>query len=352
MLNYENIFKNLDQNYIKIGNSTIFVIVDNDENIWFHGNQAVIAFGYMDIKQVKRSILPYERTKYRNIKHKLNLKLRPNTIFMSEAGFYDFIFTSKKPLAIQFRQYVARILLPAIRKHILYQVEEKCKKRSNNLLTIIDELKTKLEIFEKNAAKHALPKGGMVYVVEYVNDGSKYYRISRTIDTNSIKQIADKHTLKQNKVAYYEESICSKTLETCVKLKLDRYKFRESLFRCKIETIKEAFKQCTVGTDAIANIENAYCINNQSGGAKLMRAHRKAKIMFTKTINLFKKQLHETNHLLALVQKKIHKTELLKFSFVLDPKLTPQARQSSVLNSSNKQNKYIEDYKIIIEIPI
>lgn len=44
------IFRTLDKNYIKYGEVKINVIIDNNDEIWFHANNTAAALGYSEYK--------------------------------------------------------------------------------------------------------------------------------------------------------------------------------------------------------------------------------------------------------------------------------------------------------------
>ena len=59
-----------------------------------------------------------------------------NSIFISEAGLYDLIMSSKKDEAKAFKKFITHTILPSIRKTGSYNVNQNIASSSNQLIPI------------------------------------------------------------------------------------------------------------------------------------------------------------------------------------------------------------------------
>lgn len=65
----------------------------------------------------------------------------PNTTIVSEAGLYTLILGSRKPEAKQFKRWITHEVIPSIRKHGVYAVDEVLN-NPDMLIAALTELKT------------------------------------------------------------------------------------------------------------------------------------------------------------------------------------------------------------------
>ena len=91
--------------------------------------------------------------------------LRSSTRVVSESGLYHLIFISRRPEAKQFRRWVTHKVLPAIREHGYYRLDERLTRiegkrqalhlENKSLKTEIAELKNQIEILQIQTGQHA-----------------------------------------------------------------------------------------------------------------------------------------------------------------------------------------------------
>lgn len=255
------IFNTLDQNYIKFENSIIHVIIDKYDKLWFHANNLANALGYVNIKEALRQhIDPNDKLHLFEIKHNLILKgSQPNTTYISEAGMYKLILTSRMPKAKKFNNWVTNDVLPSIRKYGSYKLKKEYENEMDNLLGKINDLEKQNKKMQNELKKEKYPSGGVVYAIDYSDDHDEIYRIGMTGDMDARKQIYDTHSLYKHKVIIIEQSKCPVRLETCIRAMLYdyRYKNKKDFYLCGLNIVKRAFRTC---------INSIECMNQKGGG--------------------------------------------------------------------------------------
>jgi hypothetical protein len=119
----------------------------------------------------------------------------------------------------------------------------------------INYLTKENENMKKELKSESFPSGGIVYAIDYSENGKQIYRIGKTGDMKARKNIYDTHTLYKKKVVYTFESECPIQLETCIRSML--YKFRiknkKDFYECDKENIKKSFDNCIKSFECIEN---------------------------------------------------------------------------------------------------
>lgn len=135
-----NKYENSNKNYFDFGTSLINYeknkvrfTIDNDGNLYFRAKDICIILGYSDIKQVIKQI---------DDNLKINYGLIPRggvcctpplwneselTLYLNEAGLYSLIFKSNKKEAKIFTNWVCNDVLPSLRKHGIYKMNNNKK---------------------------------------------------------------------------------------------------------------------------------------------------------------------------------------------------------------------------------
>ena len=114
------------QTTFRYNNLDILCIKINEHDIWFKAKEAAESMNYIDTDQAIRlhvfdehkkylgdllKLIPVESTGIKKISH-----YDKKYIYISEAGLYCLMMSSKKPEAKAFKKYVTEIILPSIRK--------------------------------------------------------------------------------------------------------------------------------------------------------------------------------------------------------------------------------------------
>jgi prophage antirepressor-like protein len=241
------ILDTLDENYLKFENKLINVIIDNDNNAWFNANQIASALGYdAPKKAISYNIDEDEKKQSEDINTDIKTDKHPHSIYLSESGLYSLMLSSRLPKAQKFKKWITKDVIPSIRKYGYYKQQKNYENELSELMEKINYLIKENENM-KNELKHDLfPNGGVVYVIDYSDNGKTIYRIGKTGDMKARKSIYDTHTLYKKKVVDMFESDCPIQLETCIRSML--YKFRiknkKDFYECDQQDIKRAFKNC------------------------------------------------------------------------------------------------------------
>lgn len=256
----EEIFKTLDEGYIKYKNKTIGVVIDNDDVVWFNAKDSANTLEYSNhINAINMHTQKRDRTQLQNINYD-GYAGHPHSLYLNEAGLYKLIIRSRMPAAEKFTDWVTYEVLPSIRKYGYYKISKGYKdtvrklniqlKRLKTIKKNVDKENTKLR---QNLKKEKFPKGGLVYAVDYSTDEEEIYRIGMTSNMNKRKEVIDTHTLDKRPVLFYMLTSCPLSLEMCVRglLYKFRYKDRKDFFICSLKRIKIAFKSCSEGTKKI-----------------------------------------------------------------------------------------------------
>ena len=87
-----------------------------DDELYFKANDVAAALGYACKKNAIRDHVSDEYKKsladIRGHRFSAPLNEQPNTVYVSEPGLYELIFSSKMPAAIEFRKWVFEEVLP------------------------------------------------------------------------------------------------------------------------------------------------------------------------------------------------------------------------------------------------
>jgi prophage antirepressor-like protein len=242
-----NIIENLENNYIKYEDTTITIIIDNDNEIWFNAQEIATA---LDYAYPKMAIITHvdksDKVQLQDINTNTKIKKHPHSIYLSESGLYSLILSSKVKKAKKFKQWITGEILPSIRKYGYYKLKSKYEKEKDDIMNKINKLEQTTKLLKNDLKDEKYNVGGLVYVIDYSADDEEVYRIGFTEDLNKRKKIYDTHTYHKRKVVYKKEFQHAKQLERCILVLLEdyRYKRRKDFFICPLNTIKIAFTKC------------------------------------------------------------------------------------------------------------
>ncbi len=116
-INLDDIFKTIDDNYIKFKNYKIGVITDKNYNLWFNGKDIGKVLQYSNTRDAISNFVDIDDKKsLKNIDCNVNNKKYLQSIFINEIGLYGLIFGSKNKENKLFRNWINKIVLPYIKK--------------------------------------------------------------------------------------------------------------------------------------------------------------------------------------------------------------------------------------------
>jgi prophage antirepressor-like protein len=242
-----NIIESLEKNLIKFENKKISVIIDDDGTPWFNGNEIAVALGYdAPKKAISNSIDNDDKMKLENINTNVVTDKHPHSIYINESGLYSLIIQSRLPKAQKFKSWITKSILPSIRKFGFYRQKQEYENEFQDLMKKINYLKKENENMKEELKNDNFPNGGLVYAIDYSENGNEIYRVGKSDDMKARKSIYDTHILYKKSVIFVFETDCPIQLETCIRSMLYKFRIinRKSFYEYSKEQIKKAFKTC------------------------------------------------------------------------------------------------------------
>lgn len=262
----EEIFDTLDQNYIKYGKNKIYVLIDDNDELWFSAKDTAISLGYKDTKNAIKTHVDVEDTirlheLKKNIKKQTDFPVNhPMTVFINEAGLYSLVLRSNLKAAKDFKYWVTHDVLPAIRKYGSYKLKKFYEKEKNELMEKLNYFIEENQLVKNDLKKNKYPNGAVVYVIDYSTKYESIYRLGKTADMKKRKELYDTHMLHKRNAVIIKETLYPVRLETCVRAMLYDYRYGEKdFFFCDLSIIKNAFSNC---------IKSINLMNKMKGGSK------------------------------------------------------------------------------------
>ncbi len=115
-------------NILKYDDTEITVIVDDKNIPWFSAISVATLLGYKNTRQsIIKNVTKQDCRSLSDLKQfMINIpnNMQPHAIYINESGLYSLILNSKKPLAIEFKQWITSEILPSIRNTGSYQIEQ------------------------------------------------------------------------------------------------------------------------------------------------------------------------------------------------------------------------------------
>jgi prophage antirepressor-like protein len=258
-----NIILELYDNIIKINNKNIIILFDKSKNIWFSLSDLLKALNYSayrdEIKSINNYVNKEDLSTYENIINETNktnkkikneLNIQPHTKMISEGGLYLLLNKSRKPLAIKLKKELYTQILPQIRKHGQYKINNNDKKKMKELTKKIKLYQFELKRTKKKSYLNETKKG-FIYIIKiktiHNGDNKTCYKIGYT--SNLEKRISTYKTGNPDiEIVYHENLKCNKKqLESCI-INLNILKKlknkTEIICDVSLEKIKEEIQDC------------------------------------------------------------------------------------------------------------
>jgi prophage antirepressor-like protein len=173
-----NFFLDIFNRLLKVNENNILIIFDLDGEIWFALRDVYKVLGYNNINKV----INYTIINTGNKEYYVNLSqcprghcltnMHPNQVFVNEAGLYEVLLKSTKPLAELFTYKLLTDIMPEIRKKGKYILKKSEKKKLDKLNNKIDNYQQELTYYY-NKYKFEVSKDGYFYINEnkVINNG-------------------------------------------------------------------------------------------------------------------------------------------------------------------------------------
>lgn len=300
------IFKTLDQNYIKYGKNKIYVVIDNNNELWFSGKDSANSLGYaksrnaISTKVDKEDIITYKDLSnilddFDNMPY-----IHPMTVFINESGLYSLVLRSKLKSAKNFKRWITHDVLPAIRKYGSYRLKQEYEDEKTRLLKEINYLQEQNKLMKNDLRKNKYPDGCVFYVVDYSTEYESVYRIGISCDMKLRKKLYDTHTLHNHDVVIIKEHKEPVQLEYCMRSMLYdfRYRNKKDFYICDLAIIKKSLRNC---------IRSINQINKIKGGSKTSKNIKPIKNIISTKISLSRKRLDRVNRKIRALERMINK---------------------------------------------
>lgn len=150
--------------------------------------------------------------------------MKPHKIFINEAGLYELLSISTKPLAKIFMQKYFTEIMPQIRKTGKYIGSNKDTQEISLLNKKLDDTKKENKTLINNQRKIKYPLGHALYIIKIVKNNKKYYKLGYTKNLN--KRLLTYNTGNLNKILYnYYIMVDNKTIDNCTKRLLENSQY-------------------------------------------------------------------------------------------------------------------------------
>jgi prophage antirepressor-like protein len=161
---------NLFDKIFKYKGKTCPVIIDNDNVPWFSGKDIATFLEYENTTQaVRGNVWDIDKKPFGELYQfmdKIPTGSQDTAIYINETGFYCLVFGSRKEVAVKFKMWVLRTVLPSIRQFGSYQLEQKYIVQLDQLRKQLKSERSKNRALENNQKRQKFPDGCLVYALE------------------------------------------------------------------------------------------------------------------------------------------------------------------------------------------
>ena len=173
------IFKTLEKQYLDFEGKKIHVIVDDEKALWFKLKNVRDILRIKDSRYIQSEDISLSEyiIQRKDIKTEYVKDFQPNERYINESGFYFLAFSSNTRLSKQFQKWLVEKVIPSIRTYGIYKLKKEHIKEIDSLTVRINELIYENEMLKTDLKKNKYPNGGIVYLIEYNDNGKNIYRI-------------------------------------------------------------------------------------------------------------------------------------------------------------------------------
>jgi prophage antirepressor-like protein len=255
-------------------NENIYIIMANDDSIWFRANDVLHLLGYIDKKQALRINVENKNKKQlqelSDTYKSLYKNVQGQTLFINSEGFNNLIIKSNKPDAIEIQRWISNEVLPALAEKGRYVIGNKTtaelkKVRSDfeKVLRKKKKLSKEVKKYKNNQKKLTYPKGSAIYIMRpKIGSKKKIIKIGRTGNPN-VRFANYNTTLPDNVQDVIVIPVVDMVgTEMCLKGLLHKYIYRErkEYYKCSIKDVLKALDTCIFSTEG----KHITCYKNMS----------------------------------------------------------------------------------------
>lgn len=287
-------YENLEKNFIKFDSSSINVIIDEDEILWFNANEIAVTLGYKYPKDaIIKNVDKEDKIQLENMNINIKIDKHPHSIYINESGLYSLLLQSRLEKTKKFKRWITKTVLPSIRKYGYYKLKKKYEKDISNFMEKINYLEKQNEKLKNELKIEKYPKGALVYIMDYTDEEEDTYRLGKSDDMEHRKKIYDTHTIYKKKVILIKEVSCPLQFETCLKSLLYNYRIKnkKDFYKCDIKKIEKAFKNCE---------DSINCMNQNGGNLNIDNIIQHKIIKLQNKITTKQNMIHKYNEILEL----------------------------------------------------
>lgn len=248
----------LYKNLLTYDGHDVYVVFDDTEP-YFHAKQLCQLLGYVDFRDAIRTHIEKKDIYYLedivDDYGALYKNAQGHTKFLSEAGMMLLIMSSKHKKAKEIKDWIARDVVPAIRKYGEYIATHEYKQQIDELKIIIDAKSKEIEIQKHNLKKQKFKKESIVYILRNVDDTTNLeldaeeiltLRFGKTKDVNFRKPPHDSATKDRSQIIKQIAVKDIGMIEKCVFSKLDNFRVRDnsSFLECTYNQLINTIADC------------------------------------------------------------------------------------------------------------
>jgi prophage antirepressor-like protein/Fe-S-cluster formation regulator IscX/YfhJ len=287
-------------------NNNISIIKDEDNKYYFRGSDVAKA---LEITNIRSSIQNFT-SKEKGVRKVDTLGGPQDIIFLSSHGVYRLLYSSKKKIAENFREWVGDIL-----DDIIFNQSKELQKQLENQRLLLEEQKhlTKREV--EMTLKNSFNKRCLVYLIKIILNDEIIYKFGYTDDIVTRLRAHKNQISEDIELVYCIESKDNKMLERLLIDYLEQYKFRIK------RTINDKQQTELLKVNDIQMIKNKLIeLNKDLENEKLLIIKLKNKIIDLENENVQLKQqlLEEESQKINDLKNKIENLEKTILDYKLD----------------------------------
>ena len=295
-------------------NNNISIIKDEDNKYYFRGSDVAKA---LEITNIRSSIQNFT-SKEKGVRKVDTLGGPQDIIFLSSHGVYRLLYSSKKKIAENFREWVGDIL-----DDIIFNESAELKRQLENQKLLLEnkDLEKKREV--EMTLKNSFNKRCLVYLIKIILNDEIIYKFGYTDDIVTRLRTHKNQISEDIELVYCIESKDNKMLERLLIDYLEQYKFRIK------RTINDKQQTELLKVNDIQMIKNKLIeLNKDLENEKLLIIKLKNKIIDLENENVQLKQqlLEDESQKINELKNKIENLEKTIFDYKLgngDNKIKP-----------------------------
>jgi len=241
----------LTNNILKYNDTSIPIIVDGTNMIWFSG---ITMATFLEYKQpadaILYNVISINKKPFRDLQQfakNISKKSRPNAIYINEFGLYALIIKSHKPKALEFQRWVTEQVIPSIRITGSYEVEDKHQKQLENLNQKLRSYRQEIRTLKHNQKGTKYNVRGLVYMIRSIYAKKKHLlKIGKTFNLNKRLDAYNSSVPDDMEVLFSIEVDNPDAVELCIKAFAHKFLYRnkKEYYNCSVSALKKIFMNC------------------------------------------------------------------------------------------------------------